>query len=201
MPQTENKVKFGLENVHFAVATIGDDNSATYATPKRVRGAVSLSMDPEGDLVKFRADNIDYWVGNGNNGYNGDLEMALFNSDFRTDILKEQADANGVTYESANAELVHFALLFEFKNDLKRTRHVLYNCTATRPAVASQTTEDSTEPQTESSTISAGSIHVPALEDDIVKASCKYGDTVYEDWFESVYIPTAAASGTGGSGT
>ena len=69
MPNAENKVKFGLKNVHYAIATIAANGSATYATPVPFPGAVSLSMEPQGDKTVFRADNIDYWTGYTNNGY------------------------------------------------------------------------------------------------------------------------------------
>ena len=42
---TQNKVKFGLEKVAIAVATINEeDNTATYATPIMNPGARSISM-------------------------------------------------------------------------------------------------------------------------------------------------------------
>ena len=42
MPTTNNKVKFGIKNCFYAVATIADNGSATYATPVALKGAVSL---------------------------------------------------------------------------------------------------------------------------------------------------------------
>ena len=83
-----NKVKYGLKNVYFAKATIDPSTqTATYGTPIRWPGAVSLSMDAEGESTKFRADNVDYWVGQSNNGYSGDFESALIPDAFRTEIL------------------------------------------------------------------------------------------------------------------
>ena len=83
-----NKVKYGLKNVYFAVATINPaTNEATYATPVRWPGAVSLELDPEGSATTFRADNVDYWVGQSNNGYSGDFESALIPDAFRTAVL------------------------------------------------------------------------------------------------------------------
>ncbi len=188
------KVKFGLKNVHYAVATIADDGSASYDTPKAFPGAVSLSMEAQGDNSVFRADNMNYYVTNGNSGYQGDLEMALYTDDFRKDVLGEKVGNNGVQYEVQNAPIVHFALMFQFEDDVKNTRHVLYNCTATRPSVASVTTpENGVEPQTESSTITAGSIYVADLEEEIVKGKVSPTDGAYATWFESVQTPAKKA--------
>lgn len=187
-----NKVKYGLKSVFFAKATIdAATNTATYATPVAWPGAVNLSLDAEGDTTKFRADNIDYWVGQSNNGYSGDFESALIPDAFRKDILGEVEDANGVLAEDAGAKTVQFALLFQFEGDEKATRHVLYNCSATRPSVSGATTEETIEPQTETLTLTAVSIHNAALNKDLVKARCLETDTPYSTWFSAVYQPTS----------
>ena len=187
-----NKVKYGLSRVYYAVASIDSTtHAATYATPKAFPGAVSMSLDQQGELTPFHADNIDYWVGNSNNGYQGDLEMALITDDFRKDILGQVVDANGMLVELKDVEAVHFALLFQFEGDEKGTRHILYNCTATRPATAGQTTSDTIEPQTESVQITASSIYNTSFGEEIVKASCKDGDTDYDNFFSAVVQPEA----------
>lgn len=185
-----NKVKYGLKNVYYAVATIGADNSATYTTPVAWPGAVSLSLDAEGETTKFRADNIDYWVGQSNGGYSGDFESALIPDSFRKDVLGELVDTGGVLIEDASAKTVPFALLFQFEGDDKNTRHVLYNCSATRPAVNGATTDAEIEPQTETLTLTAVAVYNDDIEKDVIKARCKEGDTAYSSWFSAVYQPT-----------
>lgn len=187
-----NKVKYGLKSVYYSVATIdAATNTATYATPVQWPGAVNLSLDAEGDTTKFRADNIDYWVGQSNNGYSGDFESALIPDSFRKDVLGEIEDANGVLAEDAGAKTVQFALLFQFEGDANATRHILYNCSATRPSVSGATTEEQIEPQTETLTLTAVSIHNAALDKDLVKARCAEGDAPYSTWFSAVYQPTS----------
>ena len=74
----DNKVKFGLKNVHYAVLTVGEDGAATYDTPVPIPGAVNLSLDAAGDTSTFYADNMAYFVTAANDGYSGTLEMAVF---------------------------------------------------------------------------------------------------------------------------
>ena len=97
MPSTNNKVKFGLKNCHYAKATLDPEtNEVTFATPVAIPGAVNLSLDPEGDTEPFYADDMVYYTTVANNGYSGDLEIALIPDSFRKDILKETEDPQGV---------------------------------------------------------------------------------------------------------
>lgn len=188
-----NKIKYGIKNVYYAVATIASNGSATYGTPEPLAGAVSLSMDAQGDQNTFYADNIAYFVSVANNGYQGDLELAIIPDKFRKDVLKEYETNNGkVLLEEADASPEHFALLFQFEGDANATRYCMYNCIASRPSAASQTKAESIEPQTETITITATSIYNASLDKDIVRA--KTGEstttTVYNGWFSNVYVAT-----------
>lgn len=187
MAMEKNKVKFGLNKVHYAkITAFDDDGKPTYSTPVRIPGAVSLSIDANGEAENFYADNGVYYVINNNSGYEGDLEIALVTLEFATEILGEILDSKGVLVETNTAELQQFALLFEFDGDKNHIRHVLYCCSASRPATESSTTEDSKEVKTETLSLTA-----TALTGGLVKArSCEETDkTTYDNWYSKVYMP------------
>jgi phi13 family phage major tail protein len=125
-----NKVKYGLKNVHYAVLTEGTPDS--YATPVRIPGAVNISLSPVGDTTTFVADDIEYFVSQGNNGYDGTLEIAVVPESFSTTVMGEVEDSKKVVFEKNSAQPKHFALLFEFTGDANQIKHVLYKCLATR---------------------------------------------------------------------
>ena len=185
-----NKVKYNLKNVHAAKLTesvVDGVTSFSYDTPKAIPGAVSISLDAEGDSSPFYADGIVYFRTSSNNGYSGDLEMALIPEWFRTEILREKLDAKGVLVEKSDVtETEKFALLFEFDGDVNAIRHVLYNCSASRPSIESKTKEDTIEPGTETLSLTAD-----PRSDGLVKS--RTGDTTdktaYDNWYKAVYVP------------
>lgn len=194
-----NKVKYNLKNVHAAKLTETVTEGVTsysYATPQAIPGAVSITLDAEGDSSPFYADGIVYFRSYANNGYSGDLEIALIPEWFRTEILKEVLDTNGILVEKADhAESVKFALLFEFDGDERAIRHVMYNCSASRPSIESSTKEETIEPGTETLSLTAD-----PREDGLVKS--RIGDTTakatYDGWYQSVYVPAVETAGTEG---
>ena len=195
MSAKKNKVKFNICNVHYALITVDEDGDVTFGTPVAMPGAVSLSLEPNGEPSNFYADGYAYYTISNNMGYEGDLELAMVPESFRTDVLKESLDDNSVLVESANVETANFALLFEFDGDVKKIRHVLYNCSAARPNIESATNEEEIEVQTETLAITAA-----PLANGYVKARTgdSTTDTVYTGWYTSVYMPTVTDPETSG---
>lgn len=186
-----NKVKYSLKNVHYSLLTeaAGDNGGTTftYAKPVPIPGAVNLSLDEESSNDPFYADGMVYFRAITNNGYSGDLEVALLPEKFRTDVLKETLDNDKVLVEkTSTAAPPVFALLFEFEGDAKAIRHIMYHCTASRPSVSGKTKEESVEPETETLSLTCD-----PRSDGIVKArtSDSTTDSVYSDWYEEVHEP------------
>lgn len=190
----KNKVKYNLKNAHYAMLTVDEEGTVSYASPVALPGAVSISLDANGEPENFYADGVAYYVINNNMGYDGDLELAMIPEDFRVSALNETLDDKKVLIENANTELNPFALLFEFDGDVKHIRHVLYNCSASRPEIEGKTNEENREVQTETLSIKA-----TPLASGVVKA--KTGDStdaaVYADWYKAVYMPSIAETGSG----
>lgn len=188
-----NKVKYGLKNVYYAVATIASNGTATYATPVAWPGAVSLSLDRDDNVEEFYADNIVYFTSGETSGYSGTFESALIPDSFRENVLGEVKDGKNVYFENASAETVHFALLFEFNGDDTAAKHVLYNCTASFPSVASETVNETVTPITETINITARTVWNATLSANVIKARLTDStSSAYTTWNNAVYMGTAA---------
>lgn len=180
-----DKVKFGIKNVHIFPITSYISTVPTYGTVIDVPGAVSLSMSAQGEISKFYADNIVYYQSSANNGYEGDLVVALIPEEVYDKIYGFSKDANGVITEDALAESKAFAMTFEEEGDQTGTKFVLYNCTATRPSRDLATIEDSKTPTTQTLTVSAA----PLKNGDVLAmTSATTPDGVKNTWHSSVYF-------------
>lgn len=184
-----NKIKYGLSNVYYAVATEADDGTMTYGTPVRWMGAVNMTATASGEETILHADNIPYFKLVSNNGYTGTFESALVPDSFKEDVLGEIVGGNGIRYENADVLPKPFAFMFQFEGDETATRHVFYNCTASRPDVSGATKETSITPQTQTINFTA----LPRKNDHITKGDLSDATSeVYTNWFIAVQNPTAS---------
>ncbi len=188
--KNNNKVKFNICNCHYALQKIQENGEMGFETPVAMPGAVSIALDPNGEPESFYADGIEYYIIANNMGYDGDLELALIPESFRTDVLKEEADNNEVLVENAHSETAAFALLFEFDGDIRKIRHVLYNCSASRPKIEGKTNEESREVQTETLTIKARPLASGYVK---AKTGNRTSAETYANWYKSVYLPEPKA--------
>lgn len=188
----ENKVTFGLSNVHIA-KLIENNGVITYDTPFALPGAVNLTMDKEGATTIFRADNVDYYKKASNNGYSGNLEVADVIEKFLTDILGQTKDSNGAIFENAEDTVSRFALMCEIEGDKNKRRAVFYDCLAERPSISHSTTDTEIEVQTTTMDLTIS----PRTTDKEVKSILEPTEdnrAVYDTFFTQVYEKDAPAS-------
>lgn len=189
---TKNKVKFGLKNVHYALLTVSEEGAVSFGAPVPIPGAVSMSLSPQGETETFYADDIAYYVSTANNGYQGDLEIALLPDSFRTDVLREVEDeTDHVLVEKSTAEPQPFALLYQFTGDQQASLRVLYNCAAARPSEASSTIKNTKTPTTDTLSFTASPLANGNIK---AKTTADTPDEIKKNWFKSVWQPGAAAA-------
>ena len=192
MSTTDNKVHYDLTNVYVAPLTFDlEGGTYSFGTPVRLLGAISMDLAAQGDMIKLRADAMDYYIAYGNNGYSGDLNIAMVPDWFRQEYLGDTlSEKDKVLVENSQAEHKPFALLYEFLGDKAHRRHVLYNCSANRPGIKGENKENQKKADTEA--LSLTSVPLP---DGKVKASTT-ADTpssVYEGWTKAVWLKDTAA--------
>lgn len=201
-----NKVQFGLKNFHIAPLTFTTSQNhpgaqiPNFGDYTWIPGAVSLSINPEGDATPFYADDIIYFVSEVNNGYTGTVELAYIRPEDAVLIWGDVIAANNVHVETAyRNESKHFAMAFEFMNDQKHTRYVYYDVVFERPSINGATTTNVKEPKTTTLNFrcvplpagltGSGGMNIRATKTDA--GTTQNPDTVYDEWFDSVwYIDT-----------
>lgn len=189
----QNKIVYGLEQVYIAFE---DSTSGTYKSPVEIPGAVRLTTTATSERVDFYADNMAYYSIEANNGYTGNLEMALFpDSIIATMLGWEVDDTNGMLVEVADAKPTRFALMGQVMGDAKERRFVYYNVTAGRPNDDLGTKGETVEPKTTSLPIVIRPIKLNGK--NVVKGVIEkngVNDAIFDGFYSAVLKPGAAAT-------
>lgn len=189
---SKNKVNWGLAKSAWGEITEDENGNDVYGTPHIFVGNRQVNFDPAGDLVKVFADGTVIFVGKENSGYTGSLELTNLDEEFAQWALSEEVDSNNVQYEVKEPIVKRIYLMWEWVQDSKNTRHIMYNITVSRPTMSATTAGDGDTKNAQYRTVNLTAI---PRADGIVKASTRYdvNESVYTNWFSSAYVPTGAS--------
>ena len=181
-----NKVEFGISELHVGTYTVDDQGVVTLGTPYHQPGAVSFSPEEQSENNTFYADNIAYWSGYSGGTFEGDLEVAKFSDEFKTQFLGYKALANGGLANVKNATKPNVAIFFQVEGDSESRRIALYNCSLGVIGREFNTIEDTKEPTTETLGVTCTGDNATG----VTMASFKPSDKGYATLFTN---PTAPA--------
>ena len=145
MASATNKVRFGISNVKYALET---ENG--FGAWKPLAGAVSVSFEPQGSQSIFYADNMGYYVQNPAAQDQISIELADLTDEAKKDLLGYvQDETSGLLYEPVNATRKAFAMGYQVEGDGTTLRGVRYGGTLSRPSESHSTTNESSDPNTQ----------------------------------------------------
>ena len=187
---------YGVNKMYYAVRTV-TNGTASYGTPKRMRGARQITINAEGTSEKFYADNGVYYIVDANNGKSGSVEVAGLNDETLQDLFGYITDANGVLLEDSDAHAAEVALLFECENDgPDPTRFVMFDVKFSRPSEEHNTKEDTVSPDTVTMDYEAAPCEFAWGQNETKNFVGGHIDktnetaTVYGAWYSAVTVPT-----------
>jgi phi13 family phage major tail protein len=180
----------GSTGVTVGASTNVAAGSTGWGTPQAIPGAVKFTPEPQGQEVKFYADNTIYYSSTTNDGYTAELEMALVPDAILAEMLGWVIDDNGALIEIADGMQKRFALMGQIQGDDKNRRFVYYDCLASRPGKEHGTKGESIEPATDKLNLTIFPITVDGRS--IVRGVMELSTTntaTYNAFFNAVYVP------------
>lgn len=183
----KNKVEFGISELHVGTYTVEND-TVTLGTPYAQKGAVSFSPEEASEQNTFYADNIAYWSGYSGGTIEGDLTVAKFDDEFKTQFLGYVTLTNGGIANVKNAVKPNVYIAFQIEGDQEARRVILYNCSLGAIAREYATIEETKEPATESIGVTCTGDNATG----VTKAVLKPGDAGYATLFTAPTAPAIA---------
>lgn len=180
-----NKVEFGISQLHVGTYTVDALGNVSLGAPYHQKGAVSFAPEQDSENNTFYADDIAYWSEYTEGPFEGDLEVALFDDDFKTNFLGYKRLTNGGLANVKNAVKPNVYIAFEVKGDAEKRRAIFYNCSLGVITREYATIEDTKEPATETLGITCTGDNATG----VTKATLKPADAGYNTLFTSPSAP------------
>ncbi len=188
----QNIVNWGGARAGWGKITVDANGNDVLGPLTMLVGTRQVNFTATGELIPVYADGTVVYVGKANSGYSGTMEVTVLNEEFKKWVLSEEVDANNVQYEIVETIVNRFYLAWEWINDQKNTRHIMYNVTANRPASNSTTKGDGGNKSAQYETLPL--VAIPRA-DGKVKANTRFdvSQVVYDNWFSAPYLPIGAS--------
>ena len=180
-----NKVLFGFSDLYIGTYTVGSGGAVTMGSPYHQKGAVGFSPEPSNDENNFRADNINYYTSYGTGARSGDLEVAMFDKQVKTDYMGYVELDDGGLAEIKNAAKTNIYIMFEVQGDEAARRIIFYNGKMGPITRNYNTTDETIEPVTETVPVN----FVGDNETGITMVTYEQGDSGYESLFTNPPAP------------
>lgn len=184
----KNKVEFGISNLHIGTYNVSDQGVVTLGTPYHQRGAVSFSPEENSEKSDFYADNIPYWSNYSGGTIDGDLTVAKFDDEFKTEFLGYKMLTNGGIANVKNASKPNIYVAFQVEGDEEARRVILYNGSLGAIKREYATIEENREPATESIPVTI----TGDIDTGVTMAVLKPDDAGYETLFTAPTAPEFA---------
>lgn len=180
-----NKVEFGISQLHVCTYTVADGGAVTLGTPYHLPGALSFSPEEQSESNEMYADNVIYWSGYSGGSFEGDLEVARFTDEFKTQFLGYVTLTNGGLANVKNATKPNVAIAFQVEGDEEARRVIMYNCSLGGIKREFATIEESKEPATETISVTCAGDNATG----ITMVSYKPADSGYATLFTAPPVP------------
>lgn len=149
MANSQNKVEFGISNLYIGTYSVGANGTVTLGTPYKQKGAVSFSPEEQSEANNFYADNVIYYSSYSGGSFEGDLEVAKYDDQFKTQFLGYVELADGGIANVKGAEKPDVYIMFQVEGDAESRRVIMYNCSLGGINREYNTIEEAKEPTTE----------------------------------------------------
>lgn len=181
-------VRVGLKDVHYAIM----QEDETYATPKKLIGAISATISPTTNTETLYADDQAYEVASSLGDISVEMNVANIDAEDLKELLGHKINADGVLVKSSEDNAPYVALGFRSKKSNGKYRYTwLYKGKFQPEEQNYETKKDS--PAFQTPTISG--TFIPRETDKQWQAQVDEDDTgvkpeVITNWFTSVYEET-----------
>lgn len=184
-----NKVLFGFNDLYVGTYTVDKSTGeVTLGAPFHQAGAVGFSPEDSAEQNIFYADNIPYYTSYTSGTYEGDLEVAKFDDEFKEQFLGYARTADGGLAVVKNAIKPNVYMAFEVQGDAQARRVIFYNGSLGGISREFSTIEETKEPVTES----IACTFTGDNDTGISMVTYNPGDAGYDTLFTNPPVPTLA---------